>query len=180
MTEFLTLLRGINVNGSKMIKMHMLKELYASLHFSCVKSYIQSGNIIFSSDETNIQILENLISDAIKTQFGFEVPLQILPIKTLLEIAGNNPFLQNNPETDPAYLHITFLKDTPAPNELAKLQNLDFPNEKFTIIEQTVYLYLPNGYGNARLNNNFIESKLKTSATTRNWKTISALAAMAQ
>lgn len=180
MTEFLTLLRGINVNGSKMIKMHLLKELYASLHFSCVKSYIQSGNIIFSSDETNIPILENLISDAIKKQFGFEVLLQILPIKTILEIAGNNPFLQNKPETNPAHLHLTFLKHTPAPNELAKLQNLDFPDEKIFILEQVVYLYLPNGYGNARLNNNFIESKLKTSATTRNWKTISALAAMAQ
>jgi uncharacterized protein (DUF1697 family) len=178
METYISLLRGINVSGSKMIKMELLKDLYLGLNFSNVQTYIQSGNVIFSAAEKDIRALENQVSEAIKTRFGFEVPVLILRKASLLEILRHNPFLQNDPETNISELYVTLLREMPEVEVSEKLKFVDFSPEKIVIRNQVIYLYLPKGYGNTKLNNNFFESRLKTSATTRNWKTMMALAKM--
>jgi uncharacterized protein (DUF1697 family) len=180
MQTYISLLRGINVSGSKMIKMELLKQLYQDLLFTGIQTYIQSGNVIFASVETDLAALQNQISDAIKTRFGYEVPVCVLRYESLLEILKNNPFVSADPGVDVAHLYLTFLNAPPADAATQKLKETDFSPERLALHGQVAYLYLPNGYGRARLNNNLIETRLKTSATTRNWKTLNTLATMAR
>ncbi len=179
METYISLLRGINVHGSRMIKMDQLKKLYSGLHLTRVQNYIQSGNLFFDSEETDSLKLEMLISEAIKVQLGFEVPILVLRRESLLEILENNPFLKEDPNVMLTHLYVTLLKDFPSKSITDNLQTGDdLSSEKYFIRKQSVYLYLPGGYGRARLNNSFFENRLKTPATTRNWKTLTALATL--
>jgi uncharacterized protein (DUF1697 family) len=180
METYISLLRGINVSGSKMIKMDQLKRLYHDLQFTDSKTYIQSGNVIFKTGIKDSKSLENQISAAIQTQFGFNVPVLVLPKEKLLEILNNNPFLKKDPDLNISELYVTLLQDVAPVEATEKLMALDFSPEKIAIINQVIYLFLPKGYGNTKLNNNLLESRLKTPATTRNWKTIIALASIAE
>jgi uncharacterized protein (DUF1697 family) len=180
METYISLLRGINVSGSKIIKMDQLKKLYYELQFTDIQTYIQSGNVIFKTGIKDIKSLENQISAAIKTQFGFEVPVLVLPKEKLTEILNNNPFLKNDPDMDVSGLYVTLLQDAPSVEATEKMMALDFSPEKIVLQNQVIYLFLPISYGNTKLNNNFFEARLKTSATTRNWKTLMALASLAE
>jgi len=180
METYISLLRGINVSGSKMIKMDQLKKLYHELQFTGIQTYIQSGNVIFKTGIKDIKSLENQISEAIKTQFGFEVPVLVLPKEKLLEILNNNPFLKNDSDMSVSGLYVTLLQEAPSDEATEKIMALDFSPEKIVLQNQVLFLFLPKGYGNTKLNNNFFESRLKTSATTRNWKTLMAIASLAE
>ena len=163
-----------------MIKMDQLKKLFLDLQFTGIQTYIQSGNVIFKTEIQNLKLLENQISVAIKTQFGFEVPVVVLPKEKLTEILNNNPFLKNDPDMDVSGLYVTLLKEAPSVEATEKMIALDFSPDKIVLQNQVLFLFLPKGYGNTKLNNNFFESRLKTSATTRNWKTLMALASLAE
>jgi len=170
MTTYISILRGINVNGKNIIKMDTLQELYQNLHFEKVKTYIQSGNVIFTASETDSSKLEEIISNAIESVFGFTVPIIVLTKDELSEIIQQNPFLKNT-AINPSLLHITFLKEVSThlvtDSIIAKKQ----AEEEIIFAPQAIYLYCPQGYGKTKLNNNFLERQLKVTTTTRNWKT---------
>lgn len=115
-----------------------------------------------------------------RTVFEFLLPVLIIHRETLTKIINNNPFLQNDPEVNITELYVTILKDVPIQSVTENLLATDYAPEKIAFHEKTIYLFLPNGYGNTKLNNNFFESRFKTSATTRNWKTLTALASIAE
>lgn len=170
MAVFLSILRGINVSGQKMIKMPDIKALYEELGFKNVSTYIQSGNVIFESkDDKN---LSKKIEAEIKKKYGFEVPVLILKKEELQNIISGNPFLKEK-NIDEERMYVTYLAEQPATENLEKIKTIDFSPERFIIKEKAVYLYVPKPatYGNTKLNNNFFENKLKVKATTRNWKT---------
>jgi uncharacterized protein (DUF1697 family) len=177
MQIYLSLLRGINVSGQKSIKMLDLKALYQSLHFANVTTYIQSGNVIFKSTITNTEELALLIATKIKQHYNFDVPVQVLTLTELTAIVHNNPYVTTAPLEQ---LHVTILNAIPAPEKLAALAVVPHGNDTYVINNTTVYLRCTNGYGTTKLTNNYLEAKLKTSATTRNWKTINVLLGMMQ
>jgi len=168
---YICILRGINVSGHKLIKMDALKKLFEDLKFQHVRTYIQSGNVIFESKKVDTKILENKIEKQILKTFGFEVPVLVKEKDELKKVIDHNPFLKNRNE-DISKLHVTFLSSEPDTANISKLSDIKFNNDEFMIIGTAVYLFCPDGYGNTKLSNNFFESKLKVSATTRNWKTI--------
>lgn len=171
MAQFLSILRGINV-GNKQIKMADLKKLYEELGFENVKTFIQSGNVVFESKTSAklAQKIEQKIADA----YMFDVPVIIITEKELLKIIDNNPFLkQKNIEQDK--LHVTYLAEEPSKENIQKTEEYNYEPDRFYISGKAVYVYCPNGYGNTKINNTFFENKLKVSATTRNWKTTNAL-----
>lgn len=170
MKTYIAILRGINVSGQKLIKMDALRKMFEKMDFENVKSYVQSGNIIYSGKETDLQTLENRISHQIKEDFGFDVPVIVLTPEKLRRVVDENPFLRD-PDKNPAYLHATFLAAKPENFDLQVIESKRQNGEELLIVGDVAYLYCPNGYGNTKLNNNFLESKLKTGATTRNWKT---------
>lgn len=179
MTTFISLLRGINVTGKKLIKMEALRAIYEDLGFQNVETYLQSGNVIFSALDIEARQIEKRISDRIENDFGFLVTVIVLSVSQLSKIITNNPLLEKE-NIDPTFLHVTFLSSRP--------KNIDFgPIEKkcqnraaIFYSDNSIYLFCPDGYGKTKLTNNFLEKNLKTGATTRNWKTINELLKIAQ
>lgn len=174
MGNFIALLRGINVSGQKQIKMVDLKALFEVLGFSNVQTYIQSGNVIFSYNDSQTKNLEKLIEKKILGEYGFQVPAIVLKSEEWNTILHSNPFLKER-ENETEKLYLTILSDIPLPENLKQLPVDEFAPDTFVIDGKKIYLYLPNGYGRTKLNNNYFENKLKVTATTRNWKTVKKL-----
>ena len=174
MTKFVALLRGINVSGQKQIKMSDLKSLFEDLNFIKVQTYIQSGNVIFEYNINDIISLGGKIEKKIKEKFGFDVKIILKTCAELGFILINNPFVKKQ-KTNPDSVYVTFLSEEPSSINIKKLNEVNYNPEEYFIDSKTIYVFLPNGYGRAKLNNNFFESKLKVQTTTRNWKTVNKL-----
>jgi len=173
MKKFIALLRGINVSGQKQIKMSELKSLFEEIGFQTVETYIQSGNVIFASKENSKSKLGGKISSAIKSMYGFDVPVIVITPDEIEYVLKTNPFIKKKKETDKLY--VIFLAIAPSDEGIKKLKTIDYSPEEYFIDGRYIYLFVPNGYGKAKLNNNFFENKLKVFGTTRNLKTIKAL-----
>lgn len=179
MTTYISILRGINVGGQKKILMKDLKELYEELGFEKVTNYIQSGNVIFRATDhiTDIQAAEK-IKQSIFQKYAFDVTILVRTAGEMLTTRRTNPFLENK-EINIEKLHVTFLAEAPQPEYLTSIKKFDFSPDQFVIIEKDVFLYCPNGYGKTKINNDLFETKLKVSASTRNWRTVCTLADIA-
>ena len=179
MQTFISILRGINVSGQKRILMTDLKALYKDLKFTEVITYIQSGNVIFKSNEKLSDAdFAKKIEEAIYEKYDFEVPVIIRSEHEIKKIISANPFLEEK-SIDCKKLHVTFLSEIPLKKNIESLENLNFTPDRFIMHEKEIYLYVPDSYGETKISNNFFEKKLKVKATTRNWNTIMKLAAMA-
>lgn len=174
MNQYLSILRGINVSGQKIIKMDSLKSLFEIQNFSNVKTYIQSGNIIFCSEINNKIKVEQRVEKIIKEKYNFTVPAIILSYNDLHNIIINNPFMQNE-NLDHSNLYVTLLKTAPDKSLVKNILNFASISDQFEFLHNSIYLYCANGYGKTKFNNNFFENKLNVTATTRNWKTINKL-----
>jgi len=175
---YIALLRGINVSGQKKIKMADLKIHFEALGYDHVQTYIQSGNVIFSTQATDQKILAEQISDQLKSTYGFDVPVLVKTLEELTDIIQNNPFTEERYHQD-QQIYFTLLGEPPHLENLQKLEDISYPNEAYHIDGTTIYFFCSQGYGRAKMNNNFFENKLKVTATTRNWKTVNKLIALA-
>lgn len=178
MKTYISILRGVNVSGKHIIKMEMLQKMYERLGFDKVQTYVQSGNVIFGSEREDPTALAQTITQQIGNDFGFDVPVIVIPTDQLEQIIRDNPLLDES--KDPAFMHVTFLSSTPQTSDSDAIEAKRSDGEEFSVAENAVYLYCPNGYGKTKLNNTFLEAKLKVSATTRSWKTTNQLLNMAQ
>ncbi|GAA0893482.1 DUF1697 domain-containing protein [Fulvivirga kasyanovii] len=179
MQTYIAILRGINVSGTKKIKMDDLRTKLTDFGFEKVRTYIQSGNIVFDYKETDPLTLAKQLEQKIMDDYGYEVPVVVTGAEELKQVIDSNPFLIGRSE-DPAKLHVTFLAEPPADENVMKIDDSGFLPDEFKIIGESIYLFCPNGYGRTKLTNNFFESKLKVTATTRNWKTVNTLLNMAE
>lgn len=177
MNTYVALLRGINVSGQKKIKMADLRAHLKTLPFQDIQTYIQSGNIVFEAESMSKQELASLIEQNIMQNYGFEVPVMIKTPKELENTLENNPFLKD-PSKDSKRFYVTFLAQTPIAGLAKKLEEVDYSPEEYVLQKDLIYFFSPQGYGRAKMNNNFFEKKLKVAATTRNWRTIHKLLEM--
>lgn len=177
METYISILRGINLGGHKMIKMDALRKMYETLDFTDVKTYIQSGNVIFTYKKANYEDLENKIAENIVKIFGFDTPVIVKTSDEILAVLQNNPFAEKHNEDEKA-LHVTFLSKIPNVADVEKIKNEQYNGDEFVIVEKNVYLYCVNSYHKTKLSNTFFESKLKVTATTRNWRTVNELGKM--
>ena len=171
MKTYISILRGINVGGKKLIKMQLLKALYESLGYKNIQTYIQSGNVVFQSSKIKPIACADTISKKINEVFGFDVPVIVLEKESFKTIVQANKFVQDKTK-EAAFLHVTFLSEKPKAEDVERITKNDYGEDAFYFDGKAVYLYCPNGYSNCKLTNGFLESKLKTKATTRNWKTV--------
>jgi uncharacterized protein (DUF1697 family) len=174
MTHYISILRGINVGGKRKILMADLKALYEKLGFSEVKTYIQSGNVIFKAQKQEGHQLAQKISEAIEEKYGFEVPVIVRTKEEMERTLSANPFL-NQEDTVIENLHLTFLSDLPVEEKLEKIKSIDHSPDQFHIIRKDVFIFCSGKYHQTKLSNTFFEKKLKVNATTRNWKTAKKL-----
>ncbi len=157
-----------------MIKMDALRQLFADLGFISIQTYIQSGNIVFQSKKDDQQKLEKKIAKAITEKFTFDVPVIVKELDEFNQIISNNPFVTDKGK-DITHLHVTFLSDKPNQENFNKIIDGSYQADEFHLVDKAIYLYCPNSYSDSKLSNNFFESKLKVTASTRNWKTIKEL-----
>jgi uncharacterized protein (DUF1697 family) len=173
-TTYIALLRGINVAGHKPVKMDQLRRAFEALGLEDVKTYVQSGNVVFNAPTQTSENLSRKIEEKIRRDFGIAVPVTV---KTSVEVAGvirNNPFLQEK-GIDHSKLHVTFLSQAPQKAALKMLDAIAKTPDQFRCSGKEIYLYCPNGYGITKLSNNALEKALSVRATTRNWKTVTQL-----
>ena len=154
--------------------MDALKKSYENAGFFNVQSYVQSGNIIFQSDSAQAKESEETIIQFIKKDFGLDIPVFVLSVNQLQAVIEKNPFVKQT-EKDPAFFHVTFLSEEPILYDRSIIESKKAEGEEIAFSGNVIYLYCPNGYGKTKLTNNFIESGLKVTATTRNWKTVNEL-----
>jgi len=179
MKTYISLLRGINIGGHKKIKMDSLRDGFSSLGYTNIKTYIQSGNILFCSKEEDKTKLEREISSMIMDKYGFDVPVLVLISDDLNEVITNNPFA-NSINHKKEFIHITFISNEVKEINYKEIESKKESEDEYKIINKAIYLYLQKGYGNTKIHNNFFEKLLKTQATTRNWKTCLELLEMSK
>jgi uncharacterized protein (DUF1697 family) len=179
MPTYIAMLRGINVSGQKLIKMERLRASLEALGFDEVRTYIQSGNVVFKAAKQSADGLAKKIADKILRDFGFPVPVLIRAADEMSAAVKANPFLKDAGNNE-SKLHVTFLSDNAPATAEKTLAVLAAKSERFKISGREIYLCFPDGYGSTKLSNSAIEKKLSVSATTRNWITVNVLLAMTQ
>jgi uncharacterized protein (DUF1697 family) len=177
MHSYVALLRGINVGGQKKIRMQELRDLCESISLEDVATYVQSGNLIFSSTDTDPASIASSIERAVRDRFGFEVPVFVRTRAELEEVAGSNPFAAEQ-DIDENTLAVVFLADRPTPTSLENIKPSAPTGDRFEVAGRHIYLHCPGGFARTKLSNNFFENRMKLVATTRNWKTVNALGGM--
>jgi uncharacterized protein (DUF1697 family) len=171
---WISMLRGINLGGHNKISMPVLARLFETLGLSGVKTYLQSGNVLFDSDGKSSEEISALIETGIMNAFGYDVQVFLRTPADFKRILVNNPFVHGRNE-EPSKLHVTFLYRLPSQSDWDKLGPAIQDSDEFAGGQQEVFLFCPNGYGRTKLSNSFFERKLGQPATTRNWKTVNAL-----
>jgi uncharacterized protein (DUF1697 family) len=178
-TVAISLLRGINVGGHKLVKMDSLRAMYESLGFRDVQTYVQSGNVVFRTTARDLAGLATRIELKIEQTHGFRPSVIIRSTSELREAIARNPFAGRK-DIDFSKLLLTFLAVDPAPEAREKILAIKADPEELRIEGREVYAYLPNGFGRAKLSHTIIERTLKTPGTGRNWNTVTKLLEMAE
>jgi uncharacterized protein (DUF1697 family) len=178
-STYIALLRGINVSGSNIIKMADLREMMDNLGFYGAETYIQSGNIIFRSETSDLKTLENRIASGISARFSLSVPVLLLDSRQLAAILSNCPFPDDG-ISKPVGVYISLMSALPEDRGFPAIDGKTAPTERWKIVDRCLFLNCPEGYGKTRITNGFIEKRLKVVSTTRNIRTMRKLAAMAE
>jgi uncharacterized protein (DUF1697 family) len=175
MRTYAALLRAVNVAGNK-LAMADFRTVLAELGAVEARTYLQSGNAVFGHPSTKPAELARAIEQGL-AGLGVSSRVLLRTDRQLAAVLADNPFLAR--ESDPVKLHVSFLADRPAVDRAERLQVPAGETASCRLAGTEVYLHCPDGYGRTKLTNSFLESRLGTTATTRNWRTVTALAELA-
>lgn len=167
--KYIALLRAVNVGGYNKVPMADFRALLAGLGHGDVRTFIQSGNAVFSSDRSDVDMLEVEIADAIRQTFAVETPVFIRTADELAAVVAGNPFVETGS------LHVAFLSDRPEDNRLAQFDPQRFEPDTFAPGDRALYLLYPNGVHKSKLTPTVIERQLGVKQTARNWNTVNKL-----
>ena len=145
MKTFIALFRGINVGGKNKLPMRELVTVLEGLGLENIKTYIQSGNVVFQSERGDTAALAESMSAAINESHGFAPRVLLLRADELASAVAANPFPEG--EDEPKTLHLYFLDAVPQDPDLAKLDDLKKENERFQLDGKVFYLHAPDGIG---------------------------------
>lgn len=172
----IALLRGINVGGRNKLPMKALVPIFEAAGCQGVRTYIQSGNVVFSAPSPAGQRVPEKVAAAILEQFGLRVPVILRTASELGAILHTNPFLGVDPGG--RSLHVAFLADQPTPENIAQLDPSRSPPDEFAVIGREIYLRFPNGTARSKFTTTYFDTRLGTTSTVRNWRTVLNLAEM--
>ena len=168
MTRCVSLFRGINVGGNQIVRMDALKGLHMSLGLRDVQTYIQSGNVVFTSDSADVAQIQKSIEDGFAQSFDFSVKVMVRTASQLNAIIENNPF-HAQPLRETNRILTMFLE--------SYQKSYNGP-EEIHIIGQEAFIYYPEGMGRSKLTTALLEKKMRTAGTARNWNTVLKLQKM--
>lgn len=173
----LALLRGINVGGKNLLSMKDLVAIFAAIGCEDVRTWIQSGNVVFSARTAIAKQVPAAVSAAIEQRFGLRVAVVTRTARELAAVARSHPL--DDPGVDAKTLHVGFLAAKPA---LARVRALDperSPPDRFVVLGQELYLHCPNGLARTKLTNDWFDRQLGTTSTVRTWRTVQKLCELA-
>jgi uncharacterized protein (DUF1697 family) len=177
MTTYVALLRAVNVGG-RTVTMQTVRDALSGAGFENVRTYVQSGNAVFSSGLRSPTAVTRAAEAAISAATGLDVPVVLRSAADLGEVVAANPFLAEGKES--RFCYVTFLRDRVAAPKASLIDRERYLPDTFALAGREVFLYFPNGYGKTKLHNGLFEQKLGSTATTRNWSTVTKLADMAR
>lgn len=175
--EIIALLRGVTPTGKNRIpKMSFLVEILEKARLKNVKTYIQSGNVILETELSKGETAK-LIHDTIAKEIGANLSV-IIKEKNQLQIAiKENPFNENY---DFSRIHLVFTNDKMGEDELKKLENKDFGDERFVVSSECLYMYLPRSANTKKLNTNYLEKQLSITMTMRKLNVVKHLVGLCE
>jgi uncharacterized protein (DUF1697 family) len=169
------LMRGINVGGKNILPMKELARMFGDAGCTNVRTYIQSGNVIFEAPGGAAKVADTVATN-IEKRFGFRSPVILRASQQLRRVILDNPFAGAG--VDEKMLHVYFLAGAANARAIALLDAGRSAPDAFQVLGQEIYLHLPNGMGRTKLTNAYFDSKLATICTARNWATVLKLAEM--
>ena len=179
MPVVVSMLRGVNLGSHKRVQMDALRKLYVSLRLRDPRTYVQSGNVIFATDEKDLAKLAARIAKGIATRFGFDAGVMLRTAPEMRSVVARNPFAKRK-DVEPGKLLVAFLSGTPARAACAKLLGLEgYPEERHAD-GRHVYIHYPNGQGRSKFTWALLEKTLAVSATGRNWNSVTNMLAIAE
>lgn len=171
------LLRGINVGGRNKLPMKELAAIFADAGCTEVRTYIQSGNVVFRARPSVAKGIGDFVAKRILKRFGYRVPVVLRTANELRKVAERNPFF--GPHVDTKLLHVVFLVSRPGPAKVAGLDPDRSPPDEFALRGREIYLRCPNGMARTKLTNQYFDSRLATTSTVRSWATVLELLELA-
>jgi uncharacterized protein (DUF1697 family) len=179
MRAIIALLRGVNLGGHKMIKMEHLRDLCGTLRLKNPQTYVQSGNVVFGTDDDDLIKVGRRLEKTIEKTCGFSSSVVLRTGPEMRAVWERNPFATRN-DLEPSKLIVLFLANDPGKEAREKLAHLKTNPEEIRVAERELYIYYPNGMGKSNLRMSAIESIIKTPSTARNWNTVTKLLQMAE
>ncbi len=177
MPRYVALLRGINIGAKKRIAMTDLKALVEDLGHDDVATYVNSGNVAFSTtDDWDNRELGRTITAALASHHGLAVPVVVRSGEELARIVAGNPWPEH--AVSHKTLHVSFLDAEPEPALVEALLHAERGDDDYRVIGDNVYLHYPNGMSGAVFMVNGLDQALGVTATSRNWRTVLKLAEM--
>lgn len=178
MTVVIGLLRGVNVGGRNKIGMDALREICVALKHRNTQTYIQSGNVVFATTDSDLIKVARRIEDSIEKRFSFRPCVLLRTASEMREVVARNPFAARS-GVDPAKLVVSFLANVPASEIRDKVVAINVGPEDIRANGRELYIYFPDGQGRSKLPA-VLDRTLKMPATARNWNTVEKLLAMAE
>lgn len=171
--ENVALLRGVNVGGKNKLPMKDIAAMFRKAGCDHVRTYIQSGNVLFRADPALAENIPSLISASILSGFGYRISVVTRTVSELQEVVNANPFADAGVQADK--LHVLFLASVPDRAHVEALDSNRSPGDEFAVLGREVFLHCPNGIARSKLTNNYFDSSLSTTSTARNWRTVRKL-----
>jgi len=176
-TTFVALLRGVNVGKARRVPMAEFRKLLAALGHTEVATLLNSGNAVFRSKSRAPARIASDIAGAISRKLKVEVPVIVKSAREFAAIVADNPFEVG--ASDHSRFLVAFTQDAAALSELAPIEPLVMPPERFAIGGQAAYLYCADGILKSKAGEALL-GKLGRRATTRNLATTLKLQALAE
>jgi len=177
MARWVALLRGINVGGRNRVRMQSLVKIFGAAGCTNVSTHLQSGNVVFDACIESTESFVGAIGDHIERNLGFRPDVMLLTSRALRRAIDRNPY--PHATTAPATLHLFVLAGRPTPTRLRNLSHLATASESFRIDGRCLYLHAPQGIGRSKLVRQ-VDRVLGMPTTARNWRTVLALAELAE
>ena len=173
--RYVALLRGVNVGGKNKLRMADLRDMFTEAGCKSVKTYIQSGNVVFEAAQDLAGRAPEIVTSAIRRRFGYETAAVVRSGKELRQVAASSPF---DTSGDHRFLQVAFLEDVPDAEAISRLDPQRSPPDAFVVRGRHVYLHYPNGVARSKLTNEYLSAQLQTASTMRNWRTVLKLLEM--
>lgn len=177
MNTWIALFRGINVGGHRKLPMKELVTELENLGLSDVTTYIQSGNAIFRSVETEPSVLSDRIANAIQSSHGFQPRVLVLSLEEFRAAAAASPFPTADAESKT--VHLYFLSEPTTKPDLDAMDAVKKDREEYVLSKKVLYLRTPDGFGKSKLAER-VERSLGVEATARNWRSVTKILEIAE